>query len=378
LAPRAVTERIDDHPAKLVPFERGASVPWTVFESGDPVLADDIRDHPDVENPETGIRSEMILPLGDHGVFIASSLDVGAFDEVDESLAKVLASNVEAALDRAARETLLRERERSLEALHGAAGELMAAESAEGAARVIAETAREVLDMPLAGVWLYDAVADALVPAAYPDDDRLPDEPPTFRPGESLAWEAFDAGVTSSYDEDELESGAHNPDTAIRSEIVVPLGDHGVLVSGSTRSRAFGDSERHLVDLLATAARAALDRIEREEERAAQRRELERQNERLDEFASVVSHDLRNPLNVALGNLQLLEEEVDSGRVGTIRDALGRMDELLEDVLTMSRQGQAVMGAGPVELRTVARAAWEAAGSSEGTLRVQGGAGKRR
>ncbi|PSP62646.1 hypothetical protein BRC73_00395, partial [Halobacteriales archaeon QH_7_66_37] len=38
-----------------------------------------------------------------------------------------------------------------------------------------------------------------------------------------------------------------------------------------------------------------------ERKRAQQR--LQRQNERLEEFASVISHDLRNPLNVALGRL---------------------------------------------------------------------------
>jgi len=41
------------------------------------------------------------------------------------------------------------------------------------------------------------------------------------------------------------------------------------------------------------------------------REELERQNERLEQFASLVSHDLRNPLNVATGQVwELLREEV--------------------------------------------------------------------
>ncbi|MFB6197216.1 MAG: histidine kinase N-terminal 7TM domain-containing protein, partial [Halobacteriaceae archaeon] len=39
---------------------------------------------------------------------------------------------------------------------------------------------------------------------------------------------------------------------------------------------------------------------------------LERQNKRLDEFASVVSHDLRNPLNVAKGRIKLAQEECDT------------------------------------------------------------------
>ncbi|WP_458187441.1 histidine kinase dimerization/phospho-acceptor domain-containing protein [Haladaptatus sp. NG-WS-4] len=42
---------------------------------------------------------------------------------------------------------------------------------------------------------------------------------------------------------------------------------------------------------------------------------LARQNERLDEFASVISHDLRNPLNVTTGRLELLSEECDSPHI---------------------------------------------------------------
>jgi signal transduction histidine kinase len=38
-----------------------------------------------------------------------------------------------------------------------------------------------------------------------------------------------------------------------------------------------------------------------------------RQNERLAEFANIVSHDLRNPLNVAKGHLDLLERESTPG-----------------------------------------------------------------
>ncbi|MFB6186062.1 MAG: histidine kinase dimerization/phospho-acceptor domain-containing protein, partial [Halobacteriaceae archaeon] len=39
------------------------------------------------------------------------------------------------------------------------------------------------------------------------------------------------------------------------------------------------------------------------------KKELERQNGRLERFANVLSHDLRNPLNVAQGRLELAQEE---------------------------------------------------------------------
>jgi len=62
---------------------------------------------------------------------------------------------------------------------------------------------------------------------------------------------------------------------------------------------------------------SADDRVER-------RKQLEQQRERLEEFASVVSHDLRNPLSVAVGNIELAREfdgeEVDE-RLDRAHDA---------------------------------------------------------
>jgi PAS domain S-box-containing protein len=84
-------------------------------------------------------------------------------------------------------------------------------------------------------------------------------------------------------------------------------------------------------------------------ERKARERELRGQNERLDEFASIVSHDLRNPLNVATLRLGLAREETDSEHLETVADALDRMDGLIEDLLTLARDGD-----GSPELRRVA------------------------
>ncbi|TKX51742.1 PAS domain-containing sensor histidine kinase, partial [Halorubrum sp. SP3] len=55
-------------------------------------------------------------------------------------------------------------------------------------------------------------------------------------------------------------------------------------------------------------ARDITERREREEE-------LQRQNERLEKFARVVSHDLRNPLNVVEGRLELARSECDSDQL---------------------------------------------------------------
>ncbi|ESS10127.1 MAG: signal transduction histidine kinase [uncultured archaeon A07HN63] len=102
----------------------------------------------------------------------------------------------------------------------------------------------------------------------------------------------------------------------------------------------------------------------------AQRRgeELERQVERLEEFASVVSHDLRSPLTVAKGHIELIraEYDLDGNHLAHIEFAHDRMSEIIEDSLTLARGGSEVAEKEPVELESVASRAWQTVGGGDG------------
>jgi PAS domain S-box-containing protein len=100
------------------------------------------------------------------------------------------------------------------------------------------------------------------------------------------------------------------------------------------------------------------------------RRELERQNERLEEFASVVSHDLRGPLSVAQGYISLAREDGDSTELERAADAVERMGALVDDLLALAREGQAVGETTPVDLGDAAERAWEGLGQV-GRLEVE-------
>ncbi|SMO75699.1 two-component system sensor histidine kinase NtrB [Halorubrum cibi] len=99
---------------------------------------------------------------------------------------------------------------------------------------------------------------------------------------------------------------------------------------------------------------------------------LRRKNERLDEFASIVSHDLRNPLNVASGRLELLREECDSPQIDEIESAHERMRSLIDDLLSLARAGDELNEAERVDLSTVADRAWRNVATEEATLRTDG------
>ena len=96
--------------------------------------------------------------------------------------------------------------------------------------------------------------------------------------------------------------------------------------------------------------------------------ELERQNSRLDEFVSVVSHDLRNPLNVATGQLELAREECDSDHLESVARAHDRMNELIENLLTLTRDGDRVGDVELVDLAGVVKSCWENVTTAEATL----------
>jgi PAS domain S-box-containing protein len=108
-------------------------------------------------------------------------------------------------------------------------------------------------------------------------------------------------------------------------------------------------------------------------ERKERERELRRQNERLETFASVVTHDLRNPLNVAVSSLELLEGQVgDTAEYDRIDRSLDRMDALIEDVLTLARQGEEVTDPEQVALESVVREAWANVAASDAKLATYG------
>ena len=98
------------------------------------------------------------------------------------------------------------------------------------------------------------------------------------------------------------------------------------------------------------------------------RRKLEEQNKQLDRFASVVSHDLRNPLSVVEGNLELLREECSSERIEAIDSALTRMEALIDDLLQLARTDEQVTGTEPVDLAELAQRCWQNVETTDATV----------
>ncbi|AHG04244.1 ATPase [Halobacterium sp. DL1] len=129
------------------------------------------------------------------------------------------------------------------------------------------------------------------------------------------------------------------------------------------RETAFSEWEVTLVELLSQWVGYELTRRHT-------RKRLEDQNEKLDQFASIVSHDLRNPLNVLDGYLELAEETGDAEHFQQCRDTIDRMEALVDDLLSMARAGEGVEEVAPTGLDDAVRNAWETVETANASLVV--------
>jgi PAS domain S-box-containing protein len=131
--------------------------------------------------------------------------------------------------------------------------------------------------------------------------------------------------------------------------------------SESPREEPFTDSERTFVRLMSQL-------VSYELERDNARRELEGRNERLEEFASIVSHDLRTPLTVAEGRLELGREECDNEHFERVARAHERMSVLIDELLTLAREGDEATNLERIRLSDCIEACWRIVETADATL----------
>ncbi|MEY7851561.1 GAF domain-containing sensor histidine kinase [Natrarchaeobius sp. A-rgal3] len=155
-----------------------------------------------------------------------------------------------------------------------------------------------------------------------------------------------------------------NLESLLAVPIVVDWELIGVLAVEQEARRPWPRSLRQQVLTLGELVGYTLDRERR-------RRELARQNERLERFVSVVSHDLRNPLNVLSGYAQLIEETGDPTHIEDVSVAANRMETMIDDLLTLARQGGGLEERRPVDLENVATKAWDAVETADARLKTR-------
>ncbi len=171
----------------------------------------------------------------------------------------------------------------ALNGLHEASSRLLTVDSKAAACEYIVDVATDVLDLD-GVVYRFDERTNELRPAAHaPAFESTFGSPPRIEPGGSVVWETFVDGETAAHDDiRNSDAAVYDGETAARSVLSVPLGEHGVVVALSTDPAGYDDETVELAELFARTAEAALDRIGRTRRLRNRERELERQNRHLE------------------------------------------------------------------------------------------------
>jgi PAS domain S-box-containing protein len=105
--------------------------------------------------------------------------------------------------------------------------------------------------------------------------------------------------------------------------------------------------------------------------RVQTRRRLEQKVERLDRFAGIVSHDLQNPLSIIQGHAELARQTGDSEHFDAVEDAADRMEEMLSELLQLTREGDLIHEREDVDLDAIARNVWADCDMAPASLEVE-------
>jgi len=176
-------------------------------------------------------------------------------------------------------------------------------------------------------------------------------------------------GINNAATNDSLSDLSTYTELGLQCYVGAPIMRDGE-VFGSLCFAGTEPRDTQLVDAQKPTVKTLAQWVGYELERGEREQELKRQIERLEEFTNVVSHDLRNPLNVAQGRLDLAQAECESPHLDTVIDAMDRMEAIIEDTLTLAREGQAVDETEAIELAELLTDCWDVIESEDAELRI--------
>ncbi len=359
------------------PVDIGEGVVGTVYERGEPEIVQDVGDVDDAEPLDNRIESAVTIPVGDWGVFQALGTDTEVFDEHDIRLLELLVTPLTTTIERIQREEALRRQNETLErqndqieAIHAVSTTMKVTTRKEDIYDLFIGAVEEVLDISICSLDEHDdGVLKTRAVGSTMEMEDFYTETPLIQES-SLAAETYQRGETVVVD-DLSETEYRAASSSYSSVISVPLGEWGIFQAATEERNAFGETDRRLIELLADAAQAAVERIERENELARRAEKLEQRNEQLDQFASRLSHEMRNPLSVLEARASLARDTQETVHFDHMERSIQRMNRLIDDTLALAREGTVAVSVEPVELDQLAADYWESIRTPHTTLAVE-------
>ena len=237
---------------------------------------------------DTSVESVLLLPLGDHGVVLIGDDRPAAFDDTALQVGQLLAAFGRIALTRT-------ERAASLEAIQSIMQDAVTADTVSEMVETVVDRLPTATNFPTAGIWASDPATEQLTPIGSTGRAaEIIGDHPTFEPGNSIAWEAFAAGETRLVSDVRDHPEVYNEDSVIRSEVITPIGDFGVLIPAAMRPQNITVADRKIAETLASSLETSIELIEN-------RRELRLLEAVIDR---VLRHNLRTDLSVIKSRTQ--------------------------------------------------------------------------
>lgn len=316
IVPRAVSA--SNLQVGVEPMAESDGIAGRTIREGRTFLVEDIADHPEARPAENDYQSALSIPLGDDYVFQTVSSTVNAFTETDRELAELLCTHVQHAIERVEYESILtRERDRFAALFENVPDAAVRYVLEDGVPRIEAVNAAFVR---LFGYEPETAIGQPVESLLVPEDAS-----------ESAAeqYRSIAAGAQLDHEVERLTVDGVRPFLL--------------------RNVPFSESDSTEGYLIYT---DIVDMKERQ-------RLLERKNNRLERFTSIVSHDLRNPLSIATGYVEMMLETGDMTYAEETAEELDRMDRMVSELLTLARGGEIIGQTEPVDVDEVATEAWE-------------------
>ncbi|WP_162562441.1 hybrid sensor histidine kinase/response regulator [Salinigranum rubrum] len=113
-------------------------------------------------------------------------------------------------------------------------------------------------------------------------------------------------------------------------------------------------------------------KVTRDSTEQKRERDLLERKEQLEDLISAISHDLRGPLSVAAGNVELARRTDDLSRLDATSQALERATELLDHLGRLAKEGTQILTPKPTDLCEVAETAWSLVETGGAELVVEG------
>lgn len=252
-----------------------------------------------------------------------------------------------------------KQREQKLHALHSVADDLTTSKSVKDVCERTITASEEILSFDLSVVSINDG--NRIIPTAV-SKNVDPDGLTIMSVSEGIVGKTFREQESYRFD-DVSDVPESNPQGPYASVISIPIGEHGTFQAVSERPDAFSERDLELAELLVSHAESALDRITHEQQ-------VKQQSDQLEHLTSVVSHDLRNPLNVARGRLEILRDDCNSPEIDDIDKAHQRMEELIDNILSL-RDSTTTDRREVLSVENLAQRSWETVETPNATLVIE-------